>query len=94
MSVLSMYLSHNDKFSDVDPNVISLTYSMYTLANIGNKSSHSQSFLLVYVRPHSELGHFHTVNICIRLSIGIQVHFFSCERFAANLPIPLLASCK
>ena len=31
-----MNLSHNVGFSDVDPNAISLKYSMYTLANNGD----------------------------------------------------------
>ena len=35
-NVSSTYLSHIDGFSDVDLNVISLKYSMYTLANIGD----------------------------------------------------------
>ena len=33
MSVSSIYRSHNDDFSDVDPNTISSKYSMYILAN-------------------------------------------------------------
>ncbi len=40
MNVSSMYLSHIDGFSDVDLNVISLKYSMYTLVNTsGNGDS-------------------------------------------------------
>ena len=36
MNVSSTYLSHNNDFSDVDPNAISLKYFMYMLANTGN----------------------------------------------------------
>ena len=36
MNVSSTYLSHIDGFSDVDPNAISLKYSMYMLANAGD----------------------------------------------------------
>ena len=31
-----MYLHHKDGFSDVDTNVISFKYSVYTLANNGD----------------------------------------------------------
>ena len=33
MKLSSTYLSHNDGFSDVDPNAISLKYSLYKIAN-------------------------------------------------------------
>ena len=36
MNVSSTYLSHIDGFSDVDPNAISLKYSMYMLASTGD----------------------------------------------------------
>ena len=36
MNVLSMLLSHNDGSRDVDPNAISLMYSMYMFTNIGD----------------------------------------------------------
>ena len=36
MNMSSTYLSHIDGFSDVDPNAISLKYSMYILANTGD----------------------------------------------------------
>ena len=38
MNVSSLYLSHIDRFSDVDSNTISLKYSMYMLANTGDNS--------------------------------------------------------
>ena len=38
MNVSSMYLSHNDDFSDIDPNAISSKYFMYTLASAGDNS--------------------------------------------------------
>ena len=31
-----MYLSHNDGFSDIDPNAMSSKHSMYTLAKTGD----------------------------------------------------------
>ena len=37
MNVSSTYLSHIDDFSDVDPNAISSKYSMYMLADTGDK---------------------------------------------------------
>ena len=37
MNVSSTYLIHIDGFSDVDPNAISSKYSMYMLANTGEK---------------------------------------------------------
>ena len=39
MNVSSTYLSHIDGFSDVDPNAISLKYSMYKLANTGDNGT-------------------------------------------------------
>ena len=36
---MNVYLSHIDCFSDVDPNAISLKYSMYMLANTENNGN-------------------------------------------------------
>ena len=36
MNVSSMYQSHIDGYSDVDPNAISSKYSIYVLANTGD----------------------------------------------------------
>ena len=38
MNVSSMYLSHIDGFSDIDPNAISSKYFMYMLTNTGDIS--------------------------------------------------------
>ena len=60
------YLSYIDGFSDVDPNVISSKYSMYTLANTGDNGEPIASpfFVGIYqissssrLCPHSQ--HFH-----------------------------------
>ena len=37
MKVSSTYVSHNDGFSDIDPNAISQKYSIYMIANIKEK---------------------------------------------------------
>ena len=39
-NVSSTYLSHIDGFSDEDPSVISLKYSMYMFANTGENGGH------------------------------------------------------
>ena len=44
-----MYLNHKDGFGDVDPNTISLKYSMYMFANTGDNSDRiaSRSCLVI-----------------------------------------------
>ena len=87
MKVSSTYLSQNDDFSDVDPNTISLKYSVYIFTNTGdNGQTYSQSFLLVYVSNPFLKSVISTqkVNISIRLSIRMLV-CSSSKGSAANL---------
>ena len=72
----SKYLNHIDGFSDVDPNAISLKYSMYILANTGVNgepivSLSSCQYISDPIPKY--IVSTQKVNISIRLSIEIQV---------------------
>ena len=73
MNVSSMYPSHIDGFSDVDPNVISSKYPMYKFANTGDNGEPIASPSCRYISDPIPVVSTQKVSISIRLSIGIQV---------------------
>ena len=60
MNVSSIYLSHINGFSDIDPNAISSKYSMYMLANTGDngkpKASRSSCWYIYQIPSQSRLS--------------------------------------
>ena len=80
MNVSSMYLSHIDDFSDIDPNAISSKYSVYMLVSTGDSPSLVSTYQTLSQRwsfPHRKLislsdylwdtGAFLQQGICIQL---------------------------